>query len=892
MTTDQATTARPTRTGTRGLWAMRDRPAVVWLVLALAVAVASPWLPDALWLLAHLLLLGALTHSAMVWSAYFAQALLKTPVPEDERARQNRRLVMLMSGTTLVLVGVPTAVWPLTVAGATLAATAVAWHGVVWWRRLRRALPGRFRVTIRYYCTAAACMPVGAVFGAALARGVDDAAHGQLLLGHIGVMVLGWVGLTITGTLVTFWPTILRTRIDPRAEILARQALPGFVVSILVIVAGTLLGSNPLAAAGLLLYSGSLAWWGRALVLPARTRPPRQFAPWSVGAALLWLFGSVLALAAYVARTPWATLFEDPAPWVAALAAGVGAQIMFGALSYLVPAVLGGGAAIRAAEERLDRWAVLRLVLVNGGLLLTLAPLPPLAVLLCRVAVVAGLAAFVPLLLSAVRVALAERDKPAEVRERPVESGPVLPDARSKAQLVVGGAVLAVAVSTGVGLDPAAAGLAVAGGSSANRVAVAESGHTTRVRVEAVGMRYVPDTISVPAGDRLVVELVNSDPATVHDLALPTGEKTPRLAPGESATLEAGAVGESFTAWCTVVGHRQMGMVLNVDVTGSAPAPGVAAHSGHGGAAGSSDADAPRAAATVDPSFQAVDPALAPLGTQTVHQVTMRVQDVDLEVAPGVRQKRWTFNGQVPGPVLHGRVGDVFEVTLVNDGSIGHSIDFHAGSLAPDQPMRTIAPGQSLLYRFTAGKAGVWMYHCSTMPMSAHIAAGLHGAVIIEPPALPAADRSYVLVQSEVYGAVAGPGEPAPEVDADAVSAEQPAYLTFNGVANQYDHRPFAARVGERVRFWVLNVGPNRPSSFHIVGSQFDTVYTEGAYLLREGRGAIGDSQNGGAQAMALGPAQGGFVEAVFPEAGHYPVVSHVMVDAERGAHGVVAVTP
>ena len=75
----------------------------------------------------------------------------------------------------------------------------------------------------------------------------------------------------------------------------------------------------------------------------------------------------------------------------------------------------------------------------------------------------------------------------------------------------------------------------------------------------------------------------------------------------------------------------------------------------------------------------------------------------------------------------------MFEVTLVNDGTIGHSVDFHAGALAPDVPMRTIAPGESLVYTFTAERAGIWMYHCSTAPMSAHIAAGMHGAVIIDP---------------------------------------------------------------------------------------------------------------------------------------------------------------
>ena len=92
------------------------------------------------------------------------------------------------------------------------------------------------------------------------------------------------------------------------------------------------------------------------------------------------------------------------------------------------------------------------------------------------------------------------------------------------------------------------------------------------------------------------------------------------------------------------------------------------------------------------------------------------------------------------------------------------------------------------------------------------------------------------------------------------------------------------------MRFWVLDAGPNQPSSFHIVGGQFDTVYLEGAYRLLAGRDAFGQI-SGGAQALGLLPAQGGFVELVFPEPGHYPVVSHIMSDAEIGAHGIVRVS-
>jgi len=90
--------------------------------------------------------------------------------------------------------------------------------------------------------------------------------------------------------------------------------------------------------------------------------------------------------------------------------------------------------------------------------------------------------------------------------------------------------------------------------------------------------------------------------------------------------------------------------------------------------------------------------------------------------------------------------GDVFEVTLVNDGTIGHSIDLHAGALAPDQPMRTVEPGRSLTFQFTATRGGIWMYHCSSMPTSGHIANGIFGVVIIDPPGLAAA--ADTLVQS------------------------------------------------------------------------------------------------------------------------------------------------
>ncbi|WP_151525396.1 multicopper oxidase domain-containing protein [Serinicoccus kebangsaanensis] len=893
--------------GTRGRWPLRDYPGVLWMVLAVATTLVHPFVPDSRWLMVHLVLLGALTHSIMVWSTHFTQALLKTAPGLDDRRQQNRRLILLLVGTTTILVGVPTAQWWVTATGAALVTAAVVWHGVQLFRRLRSALPGRFRVTVRYYLAAAVCLPVGVALGATLALGLDDATHGRILLAHITVNILGWVGLTVTGTLLTLWPTMLRTPIGPEAERRARQALPGLAGAIALLVTGALADLRWVTVAALSLYALALAWWASAVLAPARTARPREFAPASVGLSLVWwLAGIVVVLVRLSTTQTWAEFTDGFGPTTAILVVGFAAQLLAGALSYLVPSVLGGGkTVVRAGQTWFDRWGTARLVLINAGLLLCLLPAPSIVRVILSVLVVLALAAFVPLMLAGIRAAVRAKKEVETARargERPAGAAPTLgtpagkpdrmPSVWSGGQLVAAVSALVLAVSIGVALDPPAAGLGLSGDASREPV-VAPTGATTTVQVAAVDMRFEPARIEVPRGDRLVVELTNTDPATVHDLQM-LGERTPRLAPGESATLDLGVVGEPAQGWCTIVGHRQMGMVLDVVVTGddqvSLAAEDLTGHDTEG-----NDTDGP-ASMHLDPQTPVtdpVDPALPPVTTKagTTHQRTLRATEEELEVAPGITQLRWTFNGRVPGPTLRGKVGDVFEITLVNDGTMGHSIDFHAGALAPDEPMRTIPPGESLVYTFTAQRAGIWMYHCSTMPMTSHISAGMHGAVIIDPPeGLPPVDQEYLLVQSEVHlsPATDHAEAPAAEVDAVAAASDRPSFVTFNGIANQYDEHVLDVVVGDRVRLWVLDAGPNRSTSFHVVGGQFDTVYAEGAWRLG---GPEAPAEDAGAQTLGLMAAQGGFVELTFPEAGSYPFVSHAMADAERGAHGVIRVT-
>jgi plastocyanin len=239
-------------------------------------------------------------------------------------------------------------------------------------------------------------------------------------------------------------------------------------------------------------------------------------------------------------------------------------------------------------------------------------------------------------------------------------------------------------------------------------------------------MEVVPKFVEVTAGTPVTLNVVNEG-AIPHNLAIGGGPKTPDLKPGGTATLDLGTVTKALTGECSIPGHKDAGMTFEVRVSGSAPAAAAAA-------ADHTDASLDDSAkldpnATPPAAWQPYDPKLAPAPGGREHKLTMTATEGVVEVAPGVKQQMWSFNGKVPGPAVRGRVGDLFTITLVNDkrNKLGHSIDFHASKVAWNDEMRTINPGEQLVYQFEAKHAGVYMYHCGTAPTLHHIGNGMYG---------------------------------------------------------------------------------------------------------------------------------------------------------------------
>jgi nitrite reductase (NO-forming) len=271
---------------------------------------------------------------------------------------------------------------------------------------------------------------------------------------------------------------------------------------------------------------------------------------------------------------------------------------------------------------------------------------------------------------------------------------------------------------------------------------------------------------------------------------------------------------------------------------------------------------------------------IAPAHGKTV-KVDFTAMEVEIPIDnKGTLYKAWTFNGQFPGPVVRATEGDTIEFTLTNPktNTFPHSMDFHAGEMDFLTNHKPVERGETHHITFIPKKPGIFFYHCGVQPMIQHIARGMMGAIIIDPKdstALPKADREYVLVQSELFKNAD---------DVQGMFDRKYDNAMFNGGVFRYHPflggKPLEAKPGERVRIYIVNAGPNNFSSFHPIGEIWDNAWASGNPA----------NKVTGVQTVVVGPGDAHTVDVVVESEGAYPLVTHSLTDALRGAIAVLVV--
>ena len=259
--------------------------------------------------------------------------------------------------------------------------------------------------------------------------------------------------------------------------------------------------------------------------------------------------------------------------------------------------------------------------------------------------------------------------------------------------------------------------------------------------------------------------------------------------------------------------------------------------------------------------------------------VTLTVKELLLPIAPGIVYHAWTFNGTVPGPVIRVKQGQTIHFTLVNHGNMAHSIDFHAAQTPWNVNYQGVPPGKSFSFDWKVNYPGVFMYHCGAPVVIYHMANGMYGAIIVDPANGWVPAQEYVLVQSEFYTQQLSDGTYI--MDPTKMNNENPDYVVFNGYVDQYKTNPIIAKVGQRIRIFIVNAGPNEFSAFHVIGALFSDTYADG----NPANHMVGN------QTVTIPPGGGMVVELTIPEAGLYPFVTHSFADVGKGAIGVLKVT-
>jgi len=360
----------------------------IWMIIAVAMAlvtlVVKNRMPQPLWTMIHLVTLGVLSNGIFQWSWFFARSLARLSA-DDPRARRHNTIRILIFNACFLLLFV--SMWLGWMVGTMIAATGIAavaaWHGAEMLSVLRERLASRFVIVVRYYVCSASFFVLAALLASFVSATMFSpsipealvAMRDRLTLAHALSGVAGWVGLTIGGTAITLGPTILRTRMSPDAVSWGVRVLLPWCLSLLLAIAGALLGVMPLVGAGILAV-GTCAIVG--IVCPyakvLRNKGPREYSAWSFLLGLLWISVGVCALgvASLFVSTP-SQLRVLTLMWLPIIGIAGFAQLFQGALSYLMPVVIGGGPSIvRIGIAIIDWQYSLRLGLRNGALILEL----------------------------------------------------------------------------------------------------------------------------------------------------------------------------------------------------------------------------------------------------------------------------------------------------------------------------------------------------------------------------------------------------------------------------------------------------------------------------------------------------------------------------------------
>ncbi|MFC3165894.1 copper-containing nitrite reductase [Ciceribacter thiooxidans] len=278
----------------------------------------------------------------------------------------------------------------------------------------------------------------------------------------------------------------------------------------------------------------------------------------------------------------------------------------------------------------------------------------------------------------------------------------------------------------------------------------------------------------------------------------------------------------------------------------------------------------------------------APVHRKGPETVTVNLETVEVTgaVADGTTYHYWTFNRKVPGPFVRVRVGDTVKVELTNvsDSSERHSVDFHAvtgpggGAVATDA-----APGETRGFSFKAAKPGLYVYHCAVPLAAQHIANGMYGLILVEPEeGLPLVDREFYVMQGELYTEEAFGTKGKLTASSEKLLDEQPEYYVFNGADKALtNENALRAKAGETVRIYFGVGGPNKTSSFHVIGEIFDRVYD---------LASVTSSPLTDVQTITVPPGGASVVDLTLDVPGEYTLVDHALSRAARGLVGKLIV--